>query len=75
MRKKTRDEAERPPARRQPRKVLYVDVGVRVTVPMDLDPEAHHKIIDDIRTEIHHHVNKFLGAYKAKHPHVEFETL
>lgn len=62
------------PTRSEPRKVLWADVGVRVTAPMTLSLEEHQAIVAEVRGLILGEVRKVLTKYAGGKKGVEFES-
>lgn len=74
MRKRTTPSSTPTTTRREPRKVLWADVGVRVTAPLTLPLEEHQAVVAEIRTLVLAEVKKVLAKYSVGKKGVEFES-
>ena len=67
--------AKRPKPERhsEPLKHLWIDIGVRVKVPMTTPQEDHHALVADVLTTVTIIVKQALADYQKNHKKVPVE--
>lgn len=62
-----------PTKRPEPRKILYLDVSIKVSVPMSLPAEEHYAILSDIEGAMKRHLEVFLANYPKKRKDIKLD--